>query len=207
MNQQIITELDNCFDLGVRRCNNMKYENHARDTAHKAARLSGMVMKLFCTRDPSFMMRLYTSYILPVLEYAAPVWSPSGKEVIAQLERVQRSYTKRIRGMWYLSYDQRLKCLRLPSLEKRRLINDLVLVYKSLHGQLSVQPSLFGINLVHSSTRGDNLHISHCRASSHLLSTAFKCSLPKFWNKLPVSMLNSRSMLVFKRSLNARLTV
>ena len=113
----------------------------------------------------------------------------------------------RIRGMWYLSYDQCLECLGLSSLEKRRLINDLVLVYKSLHGELSVQPSSLGINLVHSSTRGDNLHILHCRASSHLLSTAFKCRLPKFWNKLPVSMLKSRSMPVFKRSLNARLTV
>ena len=162
----------------------MKYEHHARDTAHKAARFSGMVMKLFCTRDTSFMARLYTSYIRPVLEYVAPVWSPSGKGVIAQLKRVQRFYTKRIRGMWYLSYDQPLECLGLPSLEKRWLINDLVLVYKNLPGQLSVQPSSLGINLVHSSTRGDNLYISHCRAISHLLSIAFKCRFPKFWNYL-----------------------
>ena len=109
--------------------------------------------------------------------------------------------------MWHLSYDQRLECLGLPSLEKRRLIHDLVLVYKSLHGQLSVQPSSLGINQVHSLAKGDNLHISHCRASFHLLSTAFKCRLPKCWNKLPIFMLNSRSMPVFKRSLNARLTV
>ena len=135
INHQIITESDNCLNLSVRRCNIMKYEHNARDTAHKAARLSGMVMKLFCARDPSFMTRLYTSYIRPVLEYAAPVWYPSGKGVIMLLERVQRSYTKRIRSMWYLSYDQLLECLRLPSLKKRRLINDLVLVYKSLHGQ------------------------------------------------------------------------
>ena len=106
-------------------------------------------MKLFCTRDPSFMTRLYTSYIRPVFEYAASIWSPSGKGVIAQLEIVQRSYIKRIRGMWYLSYDQRLECLGLFSNEERRLINDLVLVYKSLHGQLSVHPSSLGINLVH----------------------------------------------------------
>ena len=168
----------------------MKYEHHTRDTVHKATRSSGMVMKLFCTRDSSFMTRLYTSYICPVLEYAAPVWSPSGKEVIAraqykkilcaQLERVQRSYTKRIRGMWYLSYDQRLEFLGLPSLGKKRSISDLLLVCKSLHGQPSVQPSSLDNNLVHSSTRGDNLHISHCRATSPLMSTAFKCRLPKF---------------------------
>ena len=82
-----------------------KHEVCARDIAYKAARLSGMVMKLFCTHDPSFMTRLYSSYIRPVLEYAAPVWTPSGKGVIAQLERVERSCTKRIRGMRYLSYD------------------------------------------------------------------------------------------------------
>ena len=67
INPQIITESSNCLDLGVRRCDNMKYEHHARNTAHKAAKLYGMIMKLFCTRDPSFMTRLYTSYIRPVL--------------------------------------------------------------------------------------------------------------------------------------------
>ena len=70
INQQIITKSDNCLDLSVRRCNNMKYKHHARDTVYKAARLSGMVMKLFCNRDPLFMTRLYTSYIL---EYTVPV--------------------------------------------------------------------------------------------------------------------------------------
>ena len=119
INQQIITESDNCLNLGVRRFDNMKYEHHARDTAHKAARLSGMVMNLFCVHDPSFLTRLYTSYIRPVLEYAAPVWSPPGKEVIAQLERVQRSYTQRIRDMWYISYDQHLECFGLSNLEEK----------------------------------------------------------------------------------------
>ena len=85
INQQIITESDNCLDLGVRHCDNMKYEHHARDTTHMAARFPGMVMKLFCTRDPSFMTKLYTPYICPVLEYTAPARSPSGKGVIARL--------------------------------------------------------------------------------------------------------------------------
>ena len=82
-----------------------------QETQRKGRQIVWYVMKLFCTRDPSFMTRLYASYIRPVFEYAAPVWSPSGKGVIALVERVQRSYTKRIRGMWYLSYDQRLECL------------------------------------------------------------------------------------------------
>ena len=94
---EVIAETDSCIGLGMHRSNDFSYEQHARETAAKVAKLFGMVMKLFCTREPAFMARLYISKLRPILNYSTHVWSPSN--ICTQLERVQRKYTKRIKGM------------------------------------------------------------------------------------------------------------
>ena len=68
--------------------------------------------------------------------YIYPIFLP----VATALERVQRRFTKYLRGFGNYTYSERLHLLKLPSLELRRLHIDVI---KILFGLLNLSPSDF----------------------------------------------------------------
>jgi len=90
------------------------------------------------SRDNGLLVRVFVAYVRPILEYNSIIWSPSLVCDIEQLEKVQRRFTKRLRGMKSLSYNRRLLQLGLPSLGLRRLHLDLVFCYEIVFGLVSV---------------------------------------------------------------------
>jgi len=58
---------------------------------------------------------------------------------IDAVESVQRRFTKRLPGLKHLSYSKRLKCLRIPSLELRRLRADLFWCYEIAFGFVDIK--------------------------------------------------------------------
>ena len=93
---------------------------HVDTLCLKAARLSGIVARLFSTRNRKFLMKLFLIYIRPSLEYASITWNPREISANKQLERVQRRLTRRIFGWSTPSYDDRLALFGVPSLNTRR---------------------------------------------------------------------------------------
>ena len=65
---------------------------------------------------------------------------------ISFIERVQRSFTKRIPAIHNLPYSDRLLYLNIKSLQQRRLYCDLVLMYKIVYGFSAVKLHDFGIS-------------------------------------------------------------
>ena len=64
---------------------------------------------------------IYTTFVRPVLEQSAPVWSSSlTQENSNDLERVQKTAIKIIMSRNYESYESALEQLNLKSLSERR---------------------------------------------------------------------------------------
>ena len=79
------------------------------------------------------MIFAFKVYILPLLDDCSPIWSPFKLNDIDRIEKIHRSFTKRLQELKNCSYSERLVACNLPSLELCRLTCDLVLCYKIEH--------------------------------------------------------------------------
>ena len=107
-------------DLGVWTGEDASFEDHIECLVQSSKVRTGMLLRHFKTREPEPMTTMFNSYVRSRLEYCSLVWNPWKKEDIDKLERVQKNFTSKIEGLEKLNYHQRLKKLRMYSMERRR---------------------------------------------------------------------------------------
>jgi hypothetical protein len=136
------------------------------------------------------------------LEYGLAVWSPHTRRDIAKLESVQRSATKQVNGLKNLSYPDRLRRLKLPSLKYRRCRGDMIEVYKIVHEIYDPEcsPSLPRAG------RGERPHnLKLFKQQVHNLDLrkySFAIRVVDTWNNLPATVVCAPSLNAFKNRLD-----
>ena len=138
LNNVVISNSKSITDLGVIIDPNLKFKSHIQDIVNRALLRSSHIFRCFLSRNNGYLVRAFKSYVRPLVEYVSTVWSPSDIGLMHALESVQRRFTKRLPGFSNMSYADRLINLNLQSLEHRRLINDLVMSFKIIHGLVDI---------------------------------------------------------------------
>jgi len=145
-----------------------------------------VIHKCFVSKEVSLLCRAFTVCVRPLLEYASCVWCPHLIKDIERLERVQRRFTKRLRGLSTLTYKDRLQVLGLQSLESSRLQFDLFMHIKFSLARLTNITFIFTLQL-YQSTRGHGykIYLPGCRTDARKFFCALRVIHP--WNSLKLT--------------------
>ena len=144
--------------------------------------------------------------VRPVLEYASTIWDPHRQGDIKALDQVQRraaryvciDYTSRNPGC----VTTMIKYIGWDSLQDRRYIAWLSLLYKMQHGLVDVDSTRY-LKLGDTRTRG-RCFFQEIINSEVYYNSFFPCT-SREWNELPEDVTAATSMEEFRTSLARRL--
>ncbi|CAH2106015.1 unnamed protein product [Euphydryas editha] len=126
-------------DLGVTITHNLKWDVHITNITKRTNSMLYVVRKAFNIITKDLFIKIYKTYIRPLLEYAFQIWNPYFKKDIEMLEKVQRRATKMVASLRHKTYEERLSELKLSTLEQRRQRGDLIETYKILSEHYNVK--------------------------------------------------------------------
>jgi hypothetical protein len=199
-----------CKDLGVLFDSKLTFSEHCSTIINRGFARANMLLKCFHSRDRNLQINLFNTFVRPILEYNSPVWSPHLNKDINAIERVQKFFTKRLRGLKSLPYEKRLTVLKQPSLKTRRARADLILLYKILHGLVDHNLKKFFLfvsnvlTCVHN-LRGHAFKLIAPKPRTDVLKFNFIYRVIMLWNVLPSNICEASSLFTFKNRLDEHL--
>ena len=200
----VLKAVNNVSDLGVNVDCKLNFCEHVANITRKAHARANLILRCFISGHRLSNINAFKIYVRPLLEYNSSVWSPTLKYLIELLENVQRRFTKRMFGLYNLTYHQRLTCLGLESLELRRLRFDLLLVYKIVFGLTGLRSEDFFCTNVSRNVlnlRGHPYQLIHNVARTPVRNTFFVNRIVGIWNNLHLNACVFNSFKQFKQSL------
>lgn len=158
--------------------------------------MTSWILRNVLSREFDVLLPIYKSLIRPHLEYCVQVWAPRPRygnwKCIMDLENCQRKFTKLIRGLEKLSYKERLMKLGLTTLLERRTRGDLIEKFKIQNNIVG-----YGQHMFRNGKSGRQNLLMH-GTNTTLYQDLFKCRSLKYWNRLPLPVRTTSSVVNFK---------
>ena len=199
INGESIQSCDEAKDLGILIHRDFSSHNHCTAIVRRANYSLRNMKNCFKGHNSEFYLKLFTTYVRPLLESASIVYSPYTIQDIDALESVQRRFTKYLPGLFDFSYQDRLTILGMESLELRRLRADLIHVYKMVR-EPNMAPQFFTFNV--NNTRGHSYKLAKPYARTNVLKYYWSHRVVDVWNALPEFVVLANNLLAFRSELN-----
>ena len=121
---------------------------------------------------------------------------------IRALEKVQQRATKLVQGLKHKTYEDRLRVLKLISMEDRLHRGDLIETFKILTGKTNVSHEQFFDLEKDSTTRGHKFKLKVQQVKTKARAKFFSNRVVRAWNGLPEEVVQATSTNMFKNRLN-----
>ena len=130
-------------DLGVVIADDLLWSSHVDRIIANCRKQSAWILRTFSKRDIKTMRTLWISLLRPIVDYCSPIWSPhpTNYGMIDRLESILRSFTKKVDNLHNLPYDERLKEMKLSSIQRRHERYKMLYIYKIKEGMVPNLPS------------------------------------------------------------------
>jgi len=206
-NQKIktVSNQDSIRDLGVYFSHDLKWEKHIKIITNKANQTAFTIIRNLKTNDPKILIELYKIYVLPIIEFASPVFNPYLKKDIEHLEQIQKTYLRIIYNRSnprtpIPEYQDLLKIFKIDSLQIRRLKIDFKFFHKILHGEIKIDHKEI-YSITKTNTRGDEYKFFIPARSNQISHNSFFVRTTRLYSQLPISIRKTNSK-IFKTLLD-----
>ena len=175
------------LNLGITMSDDANFEVHISNIIKKAKQKIGWFCRSFRNREIEFMRKMYVSYIRPQLEYCSVLWGPPCGPVLDKIEKVQYDFLKLVPSLKNLSYSEKLKRMKITSMERRFDRYRIFYIRKMLLGKVRN----IGIRIRRQECDRNGLFLEIPDKNEHRLrKSSFLSMGPKIFNALPRDLRN-----------------
>ncbi len=202
LNNKSLERVSSAKYLGVTLTSNLNWAKHVKAITAKANKTSAFVYRNLKGCPAKVHTTCYKTLVRPVLEYASSVWSPHQKNLIQDLEMVQRRAARRICKDFSreTSATALVKSLGLETLKSRRDTGRAIMMYKVMEGSVCVNPRPGVITPTPRDTRTKHgLQLPHTR--TNIMLHSFFPQAIRMWNSIPTIATEAPSADAFRNAL------
>ena len=203
MKDEVLHKSETERDLGVTINTNLSFATHINTQINKANQALGLVKRTFSYLSEDLFRNVYLTYIRPHLEYCVQAWSPFLQGDIEKLEKFQRRATKLVPSLSELPYEERIEKLQIPTLKERRIRGDMIETFKIIKGYENMNTEDFFQQRVYpGQLRGHNFMLQKHHSNKDKRKNTFSQRVVNKWNELPIEVIESSSVNIFKNRLD-----
>ena len=190
-------------DLGILITDDCSWTLQVNNVVTDSRKMASWVIGTFRDRSELTMLTLFKSLVRSRLEYCCPVWDPHLIKDIQAVESIQRYFTKRIAGTKDMDYWDRLKKLRLMSLQRRRERYTIIHTWKILQEKAPNSTNLEFYCNERLGIRAKILPFNYKaqRSVSTAYDNSFGVKSARLWNLLPKQVNTVKELEAFKIAL------